>query len=49
MLGSDTHNMDTRPPNLAFAREALVKALGQGAWWGFERRTYALLKAGMVP
>ena len=49
MLGSDTHNMDTRPPNLALAREALVKALGQGAWRGFERRTYALLKAGMVP
>lgn len=49
MLGSDTHNMTTRPPNLAMAREALVKSLGQAAWRDFERRTYALLKAGMAP
>ncbi len=49
MLGSDTHNMTTRPPNLALAREALVKALGRAAWRSFERRSYALLKAGMVP
>ena len=49
MLGSDTHNMDTRPPNLALARDALVKSLGQAAWRDFERRSYALLKAGMVP
>ena len=49
MLGSDTHNMTTRPPNLALAREALVKSLGEAAWRDFERRSYALLKAGMVP
>lgn len=49
MLGSDTHNMTSRPPNLAMARDALVKSLGQAAWRGFERRSYALLKAGMVP
>lgn len=49
MLGSDTHNMTTRPPNLALAREALVKSLGQAAWRDFERRSYALLKAGMAP
>ena len=49
MLGSDTHNMTTRPPNLAMARDALVKSLGQAAWRDFERRSYALLKAGMAP
>ena len=49
MLGSDTHNMDTRPPNLALARDALVKSLGQAAWRDFERNSYTLLKAGMVP
>ena len=49
MLGSDTHNMATRPPNLALAREAITKSLGQAAWRGFERRTYALLKDGMAP
>lgn len=49
MLGSDTHNMTSRPPNLALAREALVKSLGQAAWRDFERRSYALLKAGMAP
>ena len=49
MLGSDTHNMTTRPPNLARAREALVKSLGQAAWQGFERRSYTLLKDGMAP
>lgn len=49
MLGSDTHNMTSRPPNLAMAREALVKSLGQAAWRDFERRSYALLKAGMAP
>lgn len=49
MLGSDTHNMTTRPPNLAMARDALVKSLGQAVWRDFERRSYALLKAGMAP
>lgn len=49
MLGSDTHNMTTRPPNLAMAREALVKSLGQAVWRSFERQSYALLKAGMAP
>lgn len=49
MLGSDTHNMTTRPPNLALAREALVKSLGQTVWRSFERQSYALLKAGMAP
>lgn len=49
MLGSDTHNMTTRPPNLGYAREALMKSLGQAAWQGFERRSYALLKDGMAP
>lgn len=49
MLGSDTHNMTTRPPNLAFAREALIKAAGERAWRNFERNSYTLLKAGMVP
>lgn len=49
MLGSDTHNMTTRPPNLALAREALVKSLGQAVWRSFERQSYALLKAGMAP
>lgn len=49
MLGSDTHNMTTRPPNLAMARDALVKSLGQAAWGDFERNSYTLLKAGMVP
>lgn len=49
MLGSDTHNMTSRPPNLAMARDALVKSLGQAAWRDFERRSYALLKAGMAP
>ena len=49
MLGSDTHNMTTRPPNLAFAREALIKAAGERAWRNFERNFYTLLKAGMVP
>lgn len=49
MLGSDTHNMTTRPPNLALARDALVKSLGQAVWRSFERQSYALLKAGMAP
>lgn len=49
MLGSDTHNMTTRPPNLAMARDALVKSLGQAVWRSFERQSYALLKAGMAP
>ena len=49
MLGSDTHNMTTRPPNLAMARDALVKSLGQTVWRSFERQSYALLKAGMAP
>ena len=49
MLGSDTHNMTTRPPNLALAREALVKSLGQTGWRSFERQSYALLKAGRAP
>lgn len=49
MLGSDTHNMTTRPPNLAMARDALVKSLGQAIWRSFERQSYALLKAGMAP
>lgn len=49
MVGSDTHNMTTRPPNLALARDALVKSLGQAAWRDFERNSYTLLKAGMVP
>lgn len=49
MLGSDTHNMTSRPPNLAMARDALVKSLGQAVWRSFERQSYALLKAGMAP
>ena len=49
MLGSDTHNMTTRPPNMALAREALIKAAGERAWRNFERNSYTLLKAGMVP
>ena len=49
MLGSDTHNMTSRPPNLALAREVLVKSLGQAVWRSFERQSYALLKAGMAP
>lgn len=49
MLGSDTHNMTSRPPNLALAREVLVKSLGQTVWRSFERQSYALLKAGMAP
>ena len=49
MLGSDTHNMTTRPPNLAMARDTLVKSLGQAVWRSFERQSYALLKAGMAP
>ena len=49
MLGSDTHNMTSRPPNLAMARDALVKSLGQAVWCSFERQSYALLKAGMAP
>ena len=49
MLGSDTHNMTTRPPNLGLARDALVKSLGQAVWRSFERQSYALLKAGMAP
>ena len=49
MLGSDTHNMTSRPPNLAMARDALVKSLGQTVWRSFERQSYALLKAGMAP
>ena len=49
MLGSDTHNMTSRPPNLAMARDALVKSLGQAIWRSFERQSYALLKAGMAP
>ena len=49
MLGSDTHNMTTRPPNLAMARDTLVKSLGQAVWRSFERQSYSLLKAGMAP
>ena len=49
MLGSDTHNMTSRPPNLAMARDTLVKSLGQTVWRSFERQSYALLKAGMAP
>lgn len=49
MLGSDTHNMTTRPPNLAMARDTLVKSLGQAVWRSFERQSFSLLKAGMVP
>lgn len=49
MLGSDTHNMTSRPPNLAMARDTLVKSLGQAVWRSFERQSYALLKAGMAP
>lgn len=49
MLGSDAHNMTSRPPNLALAREVLVKSLGQAVWRSFERQSYALLKAGMAP
>lgn len=49
MLGSDTHNMTSRPPNLAMARDTLVKSPGQAVWRSFERQSYALLKAGMAP
>lgn len=49
MLGSDAHNMTTRPPRLGDAMEVIEKSLGRDALRNFQRRTVELLKAGSAP
>ena len=49
MLGSDAHNMTTRPPRLGDAMEVIEKSLGRDVLRNFQRRTVELLKAGSAP
>ena len=46
ILGSDCHNMTTRPPRLGEAKVAIQKSLGQEIWRSFELQTIELLQAG---
>ena len=46
MLGSDCHNMTTRPPRLWEAKAAIQKALGMSFWREFELGTIDLLQSG---
>lgn len=49
MLGSDCHNMTTRPPQLGQARAVIEKNLGAEAWQAFDGRVRSLLESrGLV-
>lgn len=43
-LGSDMHNMDMRKPNIALAKEKIIKDYGEACWDYFEQNNEKLIR-----
>lgn len=45
VLGTDTHNLHSRPPYMDRARDTILKYLGKNMWNKLERQSYGYLEA----
>jgi protein-tyrosine phosphatase len=48
LIGSDMHNIDSRPPNLAKAKEAIIKNYGEKCWDYLQSNAQAVLAGGKI-
>ena len=48
VIGSDAHNLISRPPNMMYAERAIRKKLGNGFWKSLSGYAYSLLKYASV-